>query len=498
VNEPISSQDERIRQAAEQLFAQAEHFSELTRSRVLELAGGNVGRRAFDRVFPGNQFTLLRQAWLRNRIEGAMKTVFATAKVQRDVTFQKVADVAGCSDDAVIRLVGDQFLARRAALEDSQERMLQAIQRLVDAKISPQEYTWARVYAEADERPMHTKARVNRAFRDGLESLVQYHEQQRQQRITGATYACIQGTWVNVDEPIWFLPGIGKTLRCDHLRPDIAAVAWPLLREEALSVQLSAYTLSVHYQGCISVAKLLGEIIPDIQAITLNAIQQAWLRFEASNDVRKHLRTMLVRMLEALIVQGATDAMLNVQEYGRVVSWLRMINLSEPTSDKAYLSESEFDALLDGCLEDIVHGLAYTRRSGPTVEQQTFDIHAEDVVSVFHWGVALIILVMAFTGLRRQSIARLTVDDIAQIGPEAFALAWRHGKPGKERIAIIPTLVAEHLYHYIHTTAPVRKHLKSQHIFLARNRSRRWDHMTVDRVTRAFDSFGTINCHSRC
>ncbi len=73
---------------------------------------------------------------------------------------------------------------------------------------------------------------------------------------------------------------------------------------------------------------------------------------------------------------------------------------------------------------------------------------------------------MAFTGLRCQSLVRLQTDDLAQIGSQAFALAWRHGKAGKESLAVIPALVAEHLQHYIHMTAPVRARLSTRQIFL--------------------------------
>src|SRR6266516_185887 len=110
-------------------------------------------------------------------------------------------------------------------------------------------------------------------------------------------------------------------------------------------------SLSMHYQGCISLAQLFGDIIADIRAITLSAIQQAWFSFEGSKRV--------------------------------------LINLRIKNSDKVYLSEAEFDTLLDGCLEDIKQGLSYTQRSGSTVGQKTSDIHAEDAVAVLHWGIAL-------------------------------------------------------------------------------------------------------------
>ncbi len=145
----------------------------------------------------------------------------------------------------------------------------------------------------------------------------------------------------------------------------------------------------MHYQGCISLAQLFGDIIADIRAITLSAIQQAWFRFEGSKRVLINLRVMLVRLLEAQITQGGTDAASTIQEYARVASWVQMINLRIENSDKVYLSEAEFDTLLDGCLEDIKQGLSYTQRSGSTVGQKTSDIHAEDAVAVLHWGIAL-------------------------------------------------------------------------------------------------------------
>jgi len=191
-------------------------------------------------------------------------------------------------------------------------------------------------------------------------------------------------------------------------------------------------------------------------------------------------------MLETLMAQGTSR---QVQEYARAIHWLELIRIKEPAMDKDYLSEAEFDTLLDGCLEDIIQGLAYMQRLEAAHQIVPTDMCTRGVETVLHWGIALIILVMAFTGLRRQSIARMTVEDVAQIGPQAFALAWRHGKPGKERIAVIPALVAEHLQHYIRATASIRAHLGTQHIFFARNHIFHWDQMTVTRLSTAFDTF---------
>lgn len=245
----------------------------------------------------------------------------------------------------------------------------------------------------------------------------------------------------------------------------------------------------MHYQSCLFAGRLLGDAIPDIRALTLETLQQAWLSIETSAQMRKHGRTMLTRMLEVLIAQESAASPSWTQEYARAIHWLEAIRLKENISAKPYLSETAFNAVLDGCLEDIIQGLAYAPPGGPGPRLAPSDQCTLEVEAVLHWGIALIILIMAFTGLRRQSIVRLTVDDMARLGPQAFALAWQHGKPAKQQIAIIPALVAEHLQHYIHATAPIREHLGTQQIFLARNHVFRWDQMTVTRVSKAFDSF---------
>ncbi len=486
----VDSSQERIRQATDRHFAEAKHPNELTVARVLELAGGDLGERAFYRVFPGKQFSNMQQTWLRQRIKAAMDEVFATAQTHHDVSYKHVADLVGCAGHTVINQVGAEWQTRYAALEDPRQRILQAIQRLVDARIPPHEYAWARVHREAGEQ--RTRANwgeeIHQVFRDGYEALHRYHEQ-RQQRDPHAAYACIQGNWVNVDEPIWRLITCQKAIRHDRLRADIAAIAWPLLREEALSTPISEYTLQRHYQSCIALAKLLGNTIPDLRTLTLGDLQQAWCNAEIPLNIRRQMRPMLIRLLEALILRGATDTTLNVQEYARTVSWLQILNLKDPADNKDFLSAAEFDTLLDACLGDILQGLAHAERFGLIAERPTANIQGEEMIAILHWGIALILLLMAFTGLRVQSITRLTIDDIAQIGPQVFALAWRHGKPGKERIAIIPALVAEHLQHYIHITAPIRVHLGTSSIFFARNRWLRWDRVTVIRLGSAFASF---------
>ena len=263
--------EEHIRQVADQLFLDAKHVDELTIEKILELAGEKSTRAAFRRAFPGNTFVELRQLWVNQHVEHAITVAFATAQAPRDVTLQHIAELAGCSISTVKMHAGSHIAARRRALSD--EQILQAIERLVEAKIAPQEYTQERVCSEAGIFARLRGAQL-KAFEDGLERLTRWSLEQQQMRVPGVTYASIQGGWINVDEPVWYLAPIEETIRRDQLRPDIAEIAWAYLREDALYV---------HHQNCIRVAKLLGDTIPNIRQITLAQLQQVWSRWEASH-----------------------------------------------------------------------------------------------------------------------------------------------------------------------------------------------------------------------
>lgn len=490
MREPLSSQIERLHKAKDQLFAEAKHLSDISYERLLFLAGGQCGRRALLRAFPGDQFLRLRCSWIRERVEQAMVAAFSTAQVQSDVTLQQIATQAGCSVGNVSHLVGGQFHTYRQALATPQQHTLHVIEQLVEDKIPLREYTWKRISQEAG-RPegMYRSDELTGAFRAGREALIHYHKQQQQQRTAHATYASLRGDWINVDESVWYLPALGRTLRRDHLRSDFAALAWPLLREQALLDSPSAHTLFQQYHSCIFVAKVLGDIIPDIRTLTLETLQQAWLATSASKKRLAQGRTILMRILEAFLAQEAMTDSFQMQEYARAIHWLEGLSLKEPFSLKAFLSETEFDAVLHGCLEDIIQGISSLQRERSAGSITSAEQCSHEGEVVLYWGIALFILIMAFTGLRRQSIVRLCVEDLAQIGPHAFALAWRHGKPRKERIAIIPALVAEHIQQYIHATASIRDSLGTRQIFLARNRIFRWDHLTLLRFEKACHTF---------
>ncbi len=69
MSESSIDREERIRQAANQLFLEVKQVSELTIEKILALAGEPSQRGAFRRVFPGNEFFHLRQCWVRQHQE---------------------------------------------------------------------------------------------------------------------------------------------------------------------------------------------------------------------------------------------------------------------------------------------------------------------------------------------------------------------------------------------------------------------------------------------
>src|SRR5207302_230091 len=98
-------------------------------------------------------------------------------------------------------------------------------------------------------------------------------------------------------------------------------------------------------------------------------------------------------LLDALITESPANATLCVQEYVLTRQWLQMMSFRDPASDKTYLSEEEFDTVLDCCLKDITHGMAYVQQSSLVDGQAPVDFHVRQAEPVLYWGTGLIILI---------------------------------------------------------------------------------------------------------
>jgi hypothetical protein len=102
----------------------------------------------------------------------------------------------------------------------------------------------------------------------------------------------------------------------------------------------------------------------------------------------------------------------------------------------------------------------------------------ESVRAVIYWAVALMILIMTCTGLRRQSILSLEVEDWMELRSGVCGLIWRHWKKGEEHLAVISPMITHLLQQYVDTTAELRSALQTRKVFLNSNVRGLWEHMT--------------------
>src|SRR5947199_398980 len=115
----------------------------------------------------------------------------------------------------------------------------------------------------------------------------------------------IAGTWIDLDSDTWDLRPAGlRVLRRSKLRTDIAAISWPLLREELQIGDLAPSTVSTHYQAFDLAGQLLGEKIPDVRHTSLEHLQQAWVTYSGSLVLRRRARMGLLRTFETLLTSA--------------------------------------------------------------------------------------------------------------------------------------------------------------------------------------------------
>ena len=281
----------------------------------------------------------------------------------------------------------------------------------------------------------------------------------------------VSGVWIDLDQDCWEIRAEGVhwgILKRSRLRADIAPLAWPILREELAAGTLSLGTIYHHYRAFVNLARVLGKGIPDVCHTSLERIQRAWIQYSDSYANRRHARYALQRLFEARLVQVKEDDQAEWSELIRIIGWLRdsvSIHLNEP--DAAFLSEEELNCVLTACFADIQAGQAYCTRhdllNEPSHEHLLSD---EGVRLVVSWAVALMILLMSYTGLRRQSVVSIKTGDWRELRPGLMELLWRHGKKGEQGIVLLPPRITNFLHQYEDATAPLRTLLQTDRLFL--------------------------------
>ena len=292
----------------------------------------------------------------------------------------------------------------------------------------------------------------------------------------GVSARIYEGGWIDIDRKSWDFSFVdGPKLRRYRLRRDLADIAWILLQEAVKSRNVAPRTVINHYYGYIWAGRLLGSTVSDIRLASLEGVQKAWSCYKAVPQKLTVARSALVRLFVRLIEVGEAYPESDSQEALKIINWLYgSVTVPSPVSSEAYLSASELDAVIRGCIQDITSGINFTAETPELTNKNTIYKAYGNARSVLHWSVALIILLKIYTGLRRKSIIEVELDDWREIRPGLNVLKWRHPKTPEEKLAIIPAFVAEHLDFYVDRTMELREALGTNRVFIVNDQFGGW------------------------
>lgn len=477
-----------IKQAAEKFFQQAKSCYELTRIAFMRFS--RVNQFHYREVFPLGYWRIMQHKWVLDRLPLVMEQVYKESRIRNDFAVEKIIKKVGISRELFMKLAGDDWKTRRNTLPTAEEKVLQTIDDLVAANTPVAELTRHRVVEIAGVCVPTENARVSDALRAAHLKLTK-QQQQVNDPPAGVNAYHFTGGWVDVDKDEWdFRGGKGLCIRRDQLREDFADIAWSSMREQLMINGISFRTATRHFYGYKQLANILGAEVPDVRLASLESVQRAWVRYSGTHGQRVHIRTVMFRLFTTLTLMGKDDATINVREMVRIAAWSGAMNLGGTKRGEGFLSEAEFNAVADACLKDIKHGIEFTESNTDLLSLSTHWFNRDSATVVINWGVALMTLIMLFTGLRRESLLRLKVGDWAEICPGLFVLAWRHSKKKEENLVIVPASVIRLLELYVHPTQKVRQSLETDIVFLSGNQHGCWDTYTdKTRINRRLAQF---------
>jgi integrase len=175
----------------------------------------------------------------------------------------------------------------------------------------------------------------------------------------------------------------------------------------------------------------------------------------------------LLQIFAALIEQSESDNSINQKEMSNIYIWLLGLRLPEQESDCYVLSGPEMDAVIDSCIDDIQSGIEFINSEPEWQSMSLIAVAKLNASALIRWGSALVILLMCFTGLRRQSVLNLKLGDWIELRPEVYAIAWKHGKNNYDRVAVLPEVLAKMLNDYVRYLEEPRRALNTDRVFLA-------------------------------
>lgn len=454
-----------IRREAREFFGEAETFGQVLEEEFAARVQTSV-QTLLRWVFAPGEWREMQDEWIRQRLRPVMKELLKECEVQRQFTVDAIRAHVGIGERRFLVVLGEEWRELKATLPTEGQRLAATIDEIKNTATSLEELTLERAWERSGVTLKYKWVRDHlRAARLELSKRLNAKEPP----FEGENIRIFPRGAVDLDGDVWDLRAPGcQVLRRDSLRPDLADVAWPLLRNDLINRKLLPGTVCRDYRAFVGAGTFLGDEIPDVRSATLRAVQEAWLRYEGGRGQRGNVRRVLGRLFAALLVASREDPSIDGKEMLLILDWLRnVVRIGAVKPGEKFLSEHELDALVAGCLSDIKAGIEFTEGDPDLFNLCPLSFASDSAVAVVRWGVALMLLVSAFTGLRTQSVIRLRESDLVEVRPGLFALVWRHTKTMKESVCVLPAVIARHVRLYVERTRRLRALLETDFVFLS-------------------------------
>jgi hypothetical protein len=472
-----------VRGQAAQLFREAERFDQLKAEKFMTRV--NTNTHTFRYVFfsPG-EWRRMQDEWIRERLRPIANELLKSCKARHQLTAKAMRSHIGIGEWRFTTVFGEEWRELKSKLPTAAERLIATIDEIKNTATALDELTLARAWERSgvtlDYKWVKDYMRAAR-----LELSKRLGRQKPPPPDSANVRVLPDGGAVNLDGEVWDLRAAGgQVLRRDRLRPDVAEVAWDILRDDLANARLAPRSLCKDYRAFIRAGNFLGAAIPDVRSAKLRAIQEA-----CGSSQRRDVRRGLGRLFTAMIGVSKDSPSDRERETLLILDWLRNVVKVRPLKPgEEFLSERELDALVAGCLEDIKSGIEFTQADPDLFNLCPLSYAAANAAPVVRWGVALMLLVSAFTGLRTQSVMGLRESDLIEIRHGLFALVWRHTKTMKEAVCILPAIIARHLRLYVERTRRLRGVLGTDLIYLTG--AKRGDWATFRTSGQVLDHYG--------
>lgn len=485
---------ENLEHSAKTFFQRARSIKDTQRKKFV--AEYRLTEKLATQIFPKNRWKELQNEWALLRVKQALDEAYNSAIVRERFTIEQIIRLLKGTGILHLRfkaLAGNEWRERRMQLPTIKEKVLMTIKDLVARRIPAGELTNKLIHKNTglghSQQGTWFRDAVLAARRELLEHRTCNDIPQPPE---GIRPLAIPGGWIDLDADVWNLrSGSGSYLNRSLLRTDLADIAWPQMQDALLEQRLTCRTVSDHYTGYRLAGELLGDEIPDVRKATLERVQRAWLKYKGKQSRVKRVLAALIRIFTHLYNLSTEVSGIDRNEMLLISCWLyTSVSVGRISRKDDFLSEKEMNETITGCLIDIKAGLDFTETEVDLLSLSAQPGAKENAAVVVEWGWSLMLLLMLFTGLRRESVANLKIGDWSEIRPGLFALIWSHGKKREEKVLVLATSVALLLDQYVQRTTKIRDALGTENVFLTRDGHGYWSaHQKFDYLVRCLRLF---------